>query len=416
MDLGLPTGVRDYRPDAAARLTAAAARLADVFSAWGYRRVIVPTIERVAVVSRGLGPEAQARLFQAVEPGTGEVVAVAPDHTAQVARLWASSLAGVPPPVRVSYVAPVLRAREERAGRPREVYQAGVELLGAGGPAADAEVVALCARALHAAGAADLVVDLGHAGFVKAFLEAAAVPEELRGEVRALLARKDAASLERLVAGLGRAPAEVRKARRGLIALPGLYGQGTLDRARKASRKAGVGEGAVAEVEAVLAALEPLELPARVTVDLGESRGFGYYTGLTLHAFAPGVGAEIAAGGRYDDLLGRYGRPAPAVGVAVDVGLLAEAVGGEASAGAGVLLLGGGRPVPELFAAAERLRRTGRAVTLLPTARRGADGLAYARAHGLGEVLVPRAAGRFQRLRAEDGEALGDLVLNDEGP
>jgi ATP phosphoribosyltransferase regulatory subunit len=72
-----------------------------------------------------------------------------------------------------------------------------------------------------------------------------------------------------------------------------------------------------------------------VAVDLGEARGLGYYTGLTFAGFAPGAGAAVASGGRYDQLLGRFGRPGPAIGFAIDLEFATQALERTASARTG---------------------------------------------------------------------------------
>ena len=63
-----------------------------------------------------------------------------------------------------------------------------------------------------------------------------------------------------------------------------------------------------------------------VAVDLGEVRGLGYYTGLTFAGYAPGAGSRVAAGGRYDGLLARFGRPDPAIGFAIDLEFATQAL------------------------------------------------------------------------------------------
>src|SRR5512142_2238327 len=163
LDLSLPSGLRDLTPDHSAHLADLSARLQQVFSSLGYRRVFLPTLERFDVVERGLSPAALSDVMKFVEPGSGELVAIRPDITPQIARLYAARPDALPSPARLCYDGPVLRAREARAGRPREVYQAGVELLGAGGPAADAEALVLLARALERVGLSGARVEVGHA-------------------------------------------------------------------------------------------------------------------------------------------------------------------------------------------------------------------------------------------------------------
>src|SRR6476661_6373621 len=102
-------------------------QLAGVFEAWGYRRVITPVFEVADVLERGLGHDARAAAIRFVEPGTGEVVALRPDITPQIARLVATRMADVPGPIRLCYEGAVMRLAGE-AGQ-REILQAGIELV-----------------------------------------------------------------------------------------------------------------------------------------------------------------------------------------------------------------------------------------------------------------------------------------------
>src|SRR5919206_521875 len=253
LDLSLPAGLRDLLPDHSAHLAELSANLHGVFASFGYQRVLLPTLERLEVVELGLSPAAVAGVLKFVEPGSGEVVAIRPDITPQIARLYAARPDALPSPARLCYDGPVLRAREARAGRPREVYQAGVELLGEGGARADAEALAVLAQALERVGLAHAVVEVGHA---------------------------------RVAPGAADALAEV-------------------DAALRLAKRRGLGE---------------------VVVDLGEVRGQGYYTGITFAGYAPGAGSAVAAGGRYDGLLARFGRPGPAIGFAVDLEFATQAL------------------------------------------------------------------------------------------
>lgn len=321
LDLSLPTGLRDLLPDHSAHLAELSGRLQAVFTGFGYRRLFLPTLERLEVVERGLSRDALADVMKFVEPGSGEVVAIRPDITPQIARLYAARPDALPDPARLCYDGPVLRAREARAGRPREVYQAGVELLGAGGPKADAEALVVLARALERVGLAGAVVEVGHARFAAAALEAAGVPKRALGEAWAALARKDGGAL----AALARRARGEARARQALPELAALYGDEALARARAFARQVPACAPALAEVEAALRLARRKGL-GRVVVDLGEARGLGYYTGITFAGFAPGAGAAVANGGRYDGLLERFGRPGPAIGFAVDLEFATQAL------------------------------------------------------------------------------------------
>jgi ATP phosphoribosyltransferase regulatory subunit len=321
----LPYGVRDYLPEAARRRRGIAEGLLGEFERWGYRRIITPMFEYEAVLGRGLGRATRAQAVRFVEPTSGEVVALRPDITPQVARLVATRLAGEPGPLRLTYEGSVVRLGGSAEGQ-RELFQAGVELVDMPAPAGDAEVIALAGAALEAAGLRRYTIDLAEISVVRAALGGIA-PAAL-GPLERAVAKKDVEEVERQASALDLGPGR----RRLLAALPSLYGgPEVLDRA----------QGLLAEVEdegartglAGLAAVVRLLLQmdpgweARLAIDLGEVRGFDYYTGLRFQGYAPGVGAPLISGGRYDHLIERYGRRrGGAAGFAVDVERVAEAL------------------------------------------------------------------------------------------
>jgi ATP phosphoribosyltransferase regulatory subunit len=321
LDLSLPSGLRDLLPDHSAHLAELSGKLQEVFSRFGYRRLFLPTLERLDVVERGLSPGALADVMKFVEPGSGEVVAIRPDITPQIARLYAARPDALPSPARLCYDGPVLRAREERAGRPREVYQAGVELLGAGGPSADAEALVVLAQALQRVGLGSAVLEVGHARFAHAVIEAARLPPPARAAAWEALSRKDVGAL----AALGGKTRSAARARAALPELATLFGDGALSRARELIREIPAAAGPLGEVEAALK-LARRRGVKDVAVDLGDTRGREYYTGVTFAGYAAGAGSAVATGGRYDELLARFGRPGPAIGFAVDLEFATQAL------------------------------------------------------------------------------------------
>jgi ATP phosphoribosyltransferase regulatory subunit len=249
-----------------------------------------------------------------VEPGSGEVVAIRPDITPQIVRLYAARPDALPNPARLCYDGPVLRAREARAGRPREVYQAGVELLGQGGASADAEALVVLARSLERVGLGQAMIEVGHARFADEVMAAAGLGQRFWQEARQALARKDEAAL----AAAARRGRGSPRARQALPLLATLYGDGALERARAVARGLPAAVTCLAEVERALR-LARRRGVGRVAVDLGEASELGYYTGVIFAGYAAGAGGRVAAGGRYDRLLERFGRPGPAIGFAVDL-------------------------------------------------------------------------------------------------
>src|SRR5262245_63024544 len=170
-----------------------------LFEAWGYALIVTPVFECADVLERGLGPDARAAAIRFVEPGTGEIVALRPDITPQVARLVATRMAETEGPIRLCYEGAVNRLAGELGQR--EVLQAGIELIDAPEPEGDAEVLAVAAAALAATRLPETRLDVGHVAPARCVLEAA--PDaEARGRLAAALARKDRAGLRAQARGL----------------------------------------------------------------------------------------------------------------------------------------------------------------------------------------------------------------------
>ncbi len=326
----LPHGVRDHLPDEAARRSRLRRTLARVLDRAGFREVETPLYELDEVFARGMalgGPLAAlstgappAVRFSDPRPAerSGRVVALRVDFTPQIARLWATRLALRGGPHRLRYEGSVVRLGEALAGTPSELYQMGVELIDAEAPKGDLELLRVLDRAFRALGLRKVSLDLGHAGFVRSAL--APVLAEL-ADPRPLLEalrHADARAVARAVSGI-----VDPRARSLVAALPSLRGDaGILSEAARLCKGDRVAQAALDELTKIVRAM-PKGTP--VTLDLGEVRGLGYYTGVRFSAYSQGVGRAIAVGGRYDELLARFGRAAPAAGFAIELDALDDA-------------------------------------------------------------------------------------------
>lgn len=405
----LPAGVRDFLPRAAARRRSLAGRVLDVFEAWGYARIITPMFEVADVLERGLGPDARAAAIRFVEPGSGEVVALRPDITPQIARVVATRLAELEGPIRLCYEGAVTRLAGDRGQR--EILQAGIELVEAGEPSGDAEVLAVAAAALAAAQLPEARLDVGHVAPARFVLDAA--PDlDARTRLAGALVRKDRAGVRIAARALPPAIAPLAEA------LVGLWGPAdpTLARALALPWPADV-TAALERLRAVLAAFAELaDQPApALTIDLGELRGFDYYTGVRFAGYAGGAPDAVLRGGRYDELIGRYGRAARATGFAIDLEALAQAqraAGMAAPVGAaGVAVFGTGAP-----AYARELRARGiRAVTAA-----SAPGQAWLRGAGFDSAVLLEARELVRadgsRVPVDPADVRSVLKLIEENP
>jgi ATP phosphoribosyltransferase regulatory subunit len=294
----IPSGTRDVLPDEMRELRAITDALRGVFDDAGYGEVYTPALEHEATLRTGDAAAAQPayRLFDR----TGEVLVLRSDMTIPIARVVATRYADVEPPLRLCYLQRAYRSVRAHRGEAREQLQAGVELIGAPG-GTDEALTVLC-RALDATGLADYRIALGSAALYPALLDAAGIGGELREQMLKELATRDFAGLQREVRAAG--------GDEQLITVPQLRGgPEVLDAV-----------GAPADGLRELYAALPADIQGRVIFDLGlVRRELGYYTGAIFEVLAPGQGVPLGGGGRYDDLLARFGRPLPAVGWSVEV-------------------------------------------------------------------------------------------------
>lgn len=385
----LPPGMRDLLPEEAASRRAIARAVMTSFELHGYRVVMPPAFEFADVIQRGLGTLAAADVLRFIEPESGEVAVLRPDMTPQIARIVATRLADHAPPFRLAYEGTVVRRRMGRAKKHRQIPQVGVELCGLPGPEGDLELLALAADALEAAGLTAFTVDIADAGIVRGLLEGtdAALAEEITGA----LGRKDEAVLTELAAKAG---GDVPR----VVPLARLHGgRDALVEATKVVRGTRAEEPAK-RLLALFDAACARGLSRVLSADAGEVRGFAYYTGTIFSIYAGGPGEAIGGGGRYDDLLSRFGLPMPAVGLGLDIDALAWALrasGRRIVENNGIVVVGGDA---ELM---KRLRDAG--ICAVAAADR-ASGEAYARSWGFAEVVeAAEAAARVVRNAREKG-------------
>ncbi len=384
----LPAGVRDQTADDVARRRWLEGRLQELFARWGYVEVTTPTLEFVDTLVRGAGPAVADRLLKLVDGG-GEVLALRPEMTVPLARFAATRLLPAGElPLRLSYVVPVFRGQERGSGQLREFTQAGVELVGTPGVAADVEVIALAAAALREAGLVEPSLSLGHAGFLRGILST--LPDDAADAARDLLYRRAFAELSRVVPS--------GPALDALHAVPALRGATALDQARGLATAPESVE-ALATLREVLIGLDAHALEVAIEVDLGLVRDFDYYSGVVFEAHDARAGQPLLGGGRYDNLLARFGAPAPATGFAIGVDRVLDASAGGTAARPTVLI----RYQPGAYARAVQAAGRLRDERLAVVVEAASD--TPRRARAVCTITIPRDGLSIDMAPAADGPA-----------
>lgn len=301
----LPEGVRDDLPPWPDYEAALTGRLMACFARHGYDRVAPPLVEFEDSLLSAAGERQAAAMFRVLDPLSGRMMAIRSDMTLQIARIAATRLAARPRPLRLSYSGHVLRVAGTQLRPARQFRQAGVELIGAAGLAADLEIIGLAAEALGELGVDGLSVDLVSPTLVPALARELGLPSEAAEAARRALDAKDVAALSAfeppvrdLLTRLMRATGAAESATEALgrLDLPGAAG--------------GIRDHLVALAEA-LAQRHP---GLGITLDPGESRGYEYQTGIGFAFFARGGRGELGRGGRYTAIAPGAAAGEPAVG------------------------------------------------------------------------------------------------------
>ncbi|MEM9506581.1 MAG: ATP phosphoribosyltransferase regulatory subunit [Cyanobacteria bacterium P01_E01_bin.35] len=310
-----PAGARDLLPLEVEQKRWINDRLQHQFQTWGYQRIVTSTLEWLDTLTAGgaIQPEKVIQLRNNGESSLG----LRPELTASIARTAVTRMAGNTEPQRLCYRANVFRnANQSHHGRQLEFYQAGVELLFAGGVLADAEIILLLAECLHDLGTPEWSILLGEAGLTRSLLSA--FPESVRGKVRYCIANLDRITLENL-----ELDADLKAQALMLFDLRGKpevvlskISQLNLDDEAKAT---------VNNLKSLMELLDSAcEKPLPLTLDLSLLQTFDYYTGIVFKAvsFLDHQSYVLAEGGRYDNLLGLYdpqGQTSPGIGFSLSI-------------------------------------------------------------------------------------------------
>lgn len=319
MNLVTPTGFRDVLSQEAIAREGITRAVQQLFADRGYLPIETPTLEVMDVMQAGGRlPGSSFKFFDS----RGDLLAMRPDVTLQIARMCATRLRNAEGPLRFRYTQRVFRETEaDSQADAREMTQFGIELIGEAGADADTEVVSLFAEAVQTAGVQTFTLAVATVGVLRALLDRSGAPDAWKAAVLDAFHASDFVELDRLtsldanivdvdVKGVAPAYADA------IHALPRIRGGAeAIDAVRALVAPLGCTDG-LDDFERVFARLSAAGLAARVIVDFSVMSSFDYYTGIVFAAYSPHVGSSLGSGGRYDHMIGAYGVERPAAGFA----------------------------------------------------------------------------------------------------
>ncbi|MGI6590578.1 MAG: ATP phosphoribosyltransferase regulatory subunit [Eggerthellaceae bacterium] len=311
MNFATPTGFRDVMPQEALRREKLAHACQGLFAAHGYQPIETPTLESFEVMEHGGHvPGAPFKLFDRA----GDLLAMRPDVTLQVARMCATRLKTQPGPFRFRYTQRIFRETEPQMPA-REMTQIGVECIGEAGAQTDAELLALLVEALRGCGLEDFMISIGTVSVLHALLDACSDDEEWKAEVRNAFHTSNFVELDTLLEGPN-APVGKEDYLDAIRRLPRIRGgREAIDEVNALVAPLGCAAGLRAFAE-TYRAVDDAGLADCVLVDFSVMSSFDYYTGLIFEVYSPNVGTPLGGGGRYDKVLASYGQERPAAGFA----------------------------------------------------------------------------------------------------
>jgi ATP phosphoribosyltransferase regulatory subunit len=295
----------------------------DIFAGWSYDEVILPMFDYQDLCARGMGEEKSGRTYRFVDRD-GALLALRPELTSLVARTVATRFKNKGRPLRLCYSGEVFRYDEPTERSTREFHQLGVEHIGQPVIIADIEILLVAAEILTALGLDDFRIALSHVDFFNGVADHLKLDASGRAQLRDLIDRRNSRALAEFLEGV--APHIDRPRRESFCRLTQLAGK---DDAIARARETLIDDrsrAAVDQIAEIYSILGELGLEENFDVDLGDAGGLEYYTGLTFKVFIPEWGVEIGGGGRYDNLIGNFGAPEPAVGFSFALDGLAGAI------------------------------------------------------------------------------------------
>ena len=314
-NINTPEGTRDRLFAECQERRQVQAKLTRLFRQRGFLEVSTPETEFYDLFARSGSAIPQERMIKVGDP-SGKFCVMRPDSTTPIARVAATKLKAVAMPQRLYYDQTVYRANPAHNGGSREIPQCGVELIGAKGKKADVEIIVTAIDALRCCGAPKFHVELGHAGYFRELAGRLELEDSAVEEIRALIEGKNFAALKDFLE-----PYRGNPACAALEQLSRLFGGvEVLGQAEKLAGKT----PAVDYLSELYDELSAAGYGPYIRFDLGMVHQIDYYTGVVFRGYVEGAGDAVLSGGRYDNLVGIFGREAQATGFAVDVDAVAR--------------------------------------------------------------------------------------------
>ena len=384
-----PEGTRDLLFEECAAQDQVVTALSGLFSRRGYRKVVTPTLEFYDVFAESSAHFPQENMYKLCDHA-GRLMVLRPDCTIPIARLAATRLKDSPLPIRLYYAENVYRVEHHLRGRASEIFQCGVELIGASGILSDLEITQLAAESLEQIGGYRM--ELCHIGYFKALIDSLEADDGLKETIRQEIEEKNYAALRDVLEPFGDAPAA-----KALLYLPRLFGGEEVFDEAYALFDHPAARQSLDYLREIYQELRTLGLERQVLIDLSLVNEADYYTGIIFRGYFDGVGEPVLSGGRYDNLIAEFGEARPATGFGINVEPLARRMEHIRHTQPPILVF---CPREQFAQAVRHIRRLGQqgAAAELSTADTQQEALCQAKEQGIQRVHVITPEGEIKEV------------------
>ncbi len=297
MELRRPRGTRDFLFKEMKERKNVENTMKKIFETYGYNEIKTPIFEELSLFTTKSGEGIKDQIYHFQDKG-GRDLALRPELTAPVARMYIKELQKTPKPVKMYYFGSCFRYERPQAGRFRQFWQFGCELIGGKSPGSEAEVISMAAHCLDELGLVDYEIHIGNLGILRNILNDANILDEMQDQVMAVIDKGDVKELEILLNSID-VDDNSRELLLKLIDMKG--GASILKEAESLINCNEHACNALLELEKLLESLEAFGY-SNYTVNLGIARGLDYYSGTVFEIYVHGLGAQkqISGGGTYN--------------------------------------------------------------------------------------------------------------------
>jgi len=305
----LPLGIKEYTTKDVRKIEFISSVVLEESELWGYKKIITPIFEKINSLNLGLREDTINKTIKFIDPLNGDVLGLRSDITPQIARYVSNNFKAEKMPLRLTYNERVVRSNLKETGTKREIFQVGCELIGSSSVESDLEIISLSISILKKLGFKNQVVTLNSSLLLNFIFQNL---EPIKEDIKLLFHKKDYQSIENFIKDKRLSKNQktfISKYLKPLIQNKSILSKNLPPKVRES----------IDRINSVAKILSQTNTNLDLKIDFLDVKNFDYYSGMTFDVAVPEISETVLSGGRYDELIGKYGNSFPAVGLGINI-------------------------------------------------------------------------------------------------